>query len=138
MKRLISVLALFFAFAAAGAAPAYAQDKAADKPAATAPAAAPAAAAAAAPAPTPNKGDVAWMLVCTLLVIMMSIPALALFYGGMVRAKNMLSVLMQVFVTFALIVVLWCIYGYSIAFTEGNAFFGGFRSEERRVGKRVE
>ena len=77
-------------------------------------------------APTPNKGDVAWMLVCTALVIMMSVPALALFYGGMVRAKNMLSVLMQVFVTFSLIVVLWCIYGYSLAFTEGNSFFGGF------------
>jgi ammonium transporter, Amt family len=78
------------------------------------------------PAPTPNKGDVAWMLVCTALVILMSIPALALFYGGMVRAKNMLSVLMQVFVTFALITVLWCVYGYSLAFTEGNAFIGGF------------
>ena len=76
--------------------------------------------------PTPNKGDVAWMLMSTALVIMMSIPALALFYGGMVRAKNMLSVLMQVFVTFSLISVLWCIYGYSLAFTEGNAFFGGF------------
>src|SRR5688500_14730981 len=125
MKKLISILALFFAFAAAGA-PAYAQ--AADKPAASAPAAAPAAAAAptAATAPTPNKGDVAWMLMCTALVIMMSIPALALFYGGMVRAKNMLSVLMQVFVTFSLIVVLWCVYGYSLAFTEGNAFIGGF------------
>ena len=78
------------------------------------------------PAPTPNKGDVAWMLISTALVIMMSIPGLALFYGGMVRAKNMLSVLMQVFVTFALITVLWCIYGYSLAFTEGNAFVGGF------------
>ena len=66
------------------------------------------------------------MLVCTALVIMMSVPALALFYGGMVRAKNMLSVLMQVFVTFSLIVVLWCIYGYSLAFTEGNSFFGSF------------
>ncbi len=74
----------------------------------------------------PNKGDVAWMLVCTALVIMMSIPALALFYGGLVRSKNMLSVLMQVFVTFSMIVVLWCLYGYSLAFTEGNAFFGGF------------
>ena len=125
MRKLISILALFFAFAAAGA-PAYAQDKAADKPAVTAPAATAAAAAPAATAPTPNKGDIAWMLVCTGLVIMMSIPALALFYGGMVRAKNMLSVLMQVFVTFSLIVVLWCVYGYSIAFTEGNAFFGGF------------
>ena len=57
---------------------------------------------------------------------MMSIPGLALFYGGLVRSKNMLSVLMQVFVTFSLIVVLWCLYGYSLAFTEGNAFFGGF------------
>jgi Amt family ammonium transporter len=79
-----------------------------------------------APAPTPNKGDVTWMLICTALVILMSIPALALFYGGMVRAKNMLSVLMQVFVTFSLITVLWFVYGYSLAFTEGNAFIGGF------------
>ena len=78
-----------------------------------------------APAPTPNKGDVAWMLTSTALVIMMSIPGLALFYGGMVRSKNMLSVLMQVFVTFSLIVVIWCVYGYSLAFTEGNSFFGG-------------
>ena len=77
-------------------------------------------------APVPNKGDVAWMIVSTALVIMMSIPALALFYGGLVRSKNMLSVLMQVFVTFSMIVVLWCLYGYSLAFTEGNAFFGGF------------
>jgi Amt family ammonium transporter len=77
------------------------------------------------PAPTPNKGDVAWMLTSTALVLLMSVPALALFYGGLVRTKNMLSVLMQVFVTFSLITVLWCIYGYSIAFTEGNAFFGG-------------
>jgi Amt family ammonium transporter len=83
-----------------------------------------------APAPaaksTTNKGDIAWMLTSTALVLMMSIPALALFYGGMVRAKNMLSVLMQVFVVFSLIVVLWCIYGYSLAFTEGNAYIGGF------------
>ncbi|HTT11794.1 MAG TPA: ammonium transporter [Burkholderiaceae bacterium] len=77
------------------------------------------------PAPTPNKGDVAWMLTSTALVLLMSVPALALFYGGLVRAKNMLSVLMQVFVVFSLITVLWCIYGYSLAFTEGNAFFGG-------------
>jgi Amt family ammonium transporter len=73
-----------------------------------------------------NKGDVSWMLVCTALVLMMSVPALALFYGGLVRSKNILSMLMQVFVTFSLITVLWCIYGYSLAFTEGNAFFGGF------------
>ena len=133
MKRLFTFLALIGALSL-GLAPAVAQDKAAekaaDKPAATAPAAAPAAApapaATAAPAPAPNKGDVAWLLTCTALVLLMSVPALALFYGGMVRAKNMLSVLMQVFVTFSLITVLWCIYGYSLAFTEGNAFFGGF------------
>jgi Amt family ammonium transporter len=77
-------------------------------------------------APAPNKGDVAWMLVSTALVLMMSVPALALFYGGMVRAKNMLSMLMQVFVVFSLVTVLWCIYGYSLAVTEGNAIYGGF------------
>jgi Amt family ammonium transporter len=76
-------------------------------------------------APVPNKGDTAWMMVATLLVILMTVPGLALFYGGLVRSKNMLSVLMQVMVTFSLIVVLWFIYGYSLAFTEGNAFFGG-------------
>jgi Amt family ammonium transporter len=65
------------------------------------------------------------MIVATLLVIMMTVPGLALFYGGLVRSKNMLSVLMQVMVTFSLIVVLWAIYGYSLAFTEGNAFIGG-------------
>jgi len=102
---------------------------------AEAPAAAPAAAAAvaaeakpaeAAPAPAavPNKGDNAWLLVSTAFVILMSIPGLALFYGGLVRAKNMLSVLLQVFSVFSLISVLWVIYGYSIAFTEGGAFFG--------------
>ncbi len=97
--------------------------KAAD---AKAPDAAPAAATPAAAAPVPNKGDISWMLVATLLVIMMTVPGLALFYGGLVRSKNMLSILMQVFVTFSLIVVLWCIYGYSLAFTEGNAYIGGF------------
>ena len=64
------------------------------------------------------------MMTATLLVILMTIPGLALFYGGLVRSKNMLSILMQVFMVFALIIVLWCIYGYSLAFTEGNAFFG--------------
>jgi Amt family ammonium transporter len=141
MKRLIACLALGASLGFGGMA--FAQDKAApDKaatpaaaaapaatpapaPAAAAPAAgAPAAAPAAAPAPTPNKGDVAWMLVSTALVLMMSVPALALFYGGMVRSKNMLSMLMQVFVVFSLVTVLWCIYGYSLAFTEGNAYFG--------------
>ena len=76
-------------------------------------------------APTPDKGDNAWMLVSTLLVILMTVPGLALFYGGLVRSKNILSVLMQVMVGFSLIVVLWCLYGYSFAFTEGNAFIGG-------------
>src|SRR6266852_643377 len=104
--------------AAAPAAPA--APAAAPAPAAAAPAAAPSAT----PAPTPNKGDVAWMLTSTALVLMMSVPALALFYGGLVRSKNMLSTLMQVFVGFSLITVLWCIYGYSLAFTEGNSFFG--------------
>jgi Amt family ammonium transporter len=66
------------------------------------------------------------MLVSTALVLLMSVPALALFYGGLVRSKNMLSVLMQVFVTFSLITVLWVVYGYSLAFTEGNAYIGGF------------
>ena len=103
------------------------------KPAdATAPAAAVAAAPAATPAaatpaaPVPNKGDTAWMSISTILVIMMSIPGLALFYGGLVRSKNMLSVLMQVFVVTALIYVLWVIYGYTLAFTAGNPFIGSF------------
>lgn len=68
---------------------------------------------------TINKGDNTWMLLSAALVILMSIPGLALFYGGLVRAKNMLSVLMQVFTLFCLICVLWVIYGYSLAFTEG-------------------
>jgi len=80
----------------------------------------------AADAPIPNKGDTAWMMTSTALVLLMSVPALGLFYGGLVRTKNMLSVLMQVFVGFSLITVLWCIYGYSLAFTPGNAFIGGF------------
>ncbi|HEX8610574.1 MAG TPA: ammonium transporter [Telluria sp.] len=93
-------------------------------PATTANVAAPAAAPA--PAPVPHKGDTTWMFIATVLVILMTIPGLALFYGGLVRTKNMLSVLMQVFVVFALIIVLWCIYGYSVAFTPGNAVIGGF------------
>ena len=112
--------------AAAVAAPAAAApaEVAAPAPAAAAPAAP--AEAAAAPAPVANKGDTAWMFVATLLVILMTIPGLALFYGGLVRAKNMLSVLLQVFFIFALIITLWCLYGYSLAFTEGNAFYGKF------------
>jgi Amt family ammonium transporter len=106
-------------------APAAAPSSAPAAAAAAAPAA-DASAPAAAPAPVPNKGDTTWMLMSSALVIMMSIPGLALFYGGLVRSKNMLSVLMQVLVTFSLIVVLWFVYGYSLAFTEGNAFIGGF------------
>ncbi|HEY0884505.1 MAG TPA: ammonium transporter, partial [Ramlibacter sp.] len=91
-----------------------------------APVAAPAAAAAAAaPAPVPDKGDTAWLTVATLLVVLMTLPGLALFYGGLVRSKNMLSVLMQVFVVSSLIYVLWVLYGYSAAFTAGNPFIGG-------------
>ena len=74
----------------------------------------------------PNKGDTAWLIVATAFVMLMSIPGLALFYGGLVRTKNMLSVLMQVFTIFSLVSVLWAVYGYSVAFTEGNAFFGTF------------
>ncbi len=130
MRKLFAILFMTCALALGGAA------QAQDKPAETAPAAAAQAAAAAdaaapaaaaqAPAPVPQKGDVAWMIVATVLVILMTIPGLAMFYGGLVRSKNMLSVLMQVFVIFSMAVVLWCIYGYSLAFTEGNAFFGGF------------
>ena len=93
--------------------------------AASAPSATPIAAPAAA-APVPNKGDTAWMTISTVLVLLMTIPGLALFYGGLVRSKNMLSVLMQVFVVTSLIFVLWVIYGYSVAFTAGNPFFGSF------------
>jgi ammonium transporter, Amt family len=142
MKKLLVSLALGLSLLAAGTAgfaqtaPAPAEAPAASAPAAATPAApadaapspapATAAAAAAAPAPSFNKGDTGWMLLSTLLVIMMTIPGLALFYGGLVRSKNMLSVLMQVMVTFSMIVVLWLIYGYSLAFTEGNSFIGGF------------
>ena len=140
MKKTITTLLAGVSLLFALAAPVHAQDaKPAEAPVAAAtaaapeaapaaPAAAPAAqvapAAAPAAAPTPQKGDNAWMMVATLLVVMMTIPGLALFYGGLVRSKNMLSILMQVFMIFAVIVVLWCIYGYSLAFTEGNAFFG--------------
>ena len=111
---------------------AHAQD---NKPADAAPpaAAAPAADAAApaadaapqAEAPKMDTGSTAWMITATVLVILMTVPGLALFYGGLVRTKNMLSVLMQVFVTFSLLSVLWVCLGYSLAFSEGNAIFGG-------------
>ena len=138
MKKLLASLALGLSLligmnavmaqtspAAAPAATAPAVDAKAAAPAAPA-ASAPAEAAEAAPLPVPNKGDTAWMIVATVLVILMTIPGLALFYGGLVRSKNMLSVLMQVFVVTALIYVLWVIYGYTIAFTAGNPFYGVF------------
>ena len=111
--------------AAAPAAAAPAADAAA-APAAPAAEAAAAPAAPAAPAPKVDSGDTAWMLTSTLLVILMTIPGLALFYGGLGRSKNMLSVLMQVFVVFSLISLLWAIYGYSLAFSGEGKFFGGF------------
>jgi Amt family ammonium transporter len=113
----LKTLGLALAGVALCACAAYAQD------------AAPAAAAAAPPALVPNKGDTAWLLVSSALVLMMSIPGLALFYGGLVRTKNMLSVLAQVFAIVALVGVLWVLYGYSMAFTNGgglNDFVGGF------------
>src|SRR5689334_9076220 len=76
--------------------------------------------------PTVNKGDNAWMLTSTVLVLLMTIPGLALFYGGLVRTKNMLSVLMQVFYTVCIVTILWALYGYSLAFTGGSDFIGGF------------
>src|SRR6201997_2763522 len=76
--------------------------------------------------PTVNKGDNAWMLTSTVLVLLMTIPGLALFYGGLVRSKNMLSVLMQVFYIVCVVTVIWALYGYSMAFTGGSDFVGGF------------
>jgi len=142
MKKLLASCLLGLSLMTAGTAvlaqaPAASEPAAvtASAPAAAAPAAAPAAAAAApdaaapaAAAPTPkvDSGDTAWMLTSTLLVILMTIPGLALFYGGLGRSKNMLSVLMQVFVIFSLISLLWAIYGYSLAFSGEGKFFGGF------------
>jgi Amt family ammonium transporter len=146
MKKLLTTLALFGAISlgaawaedaptAAPAAPAAPADAAKPAPAVAVPtaaapapaAAAPAPAAAApAPAPVPNKGDNAWLLVSSAFVVLMSIPGLALFYGGLVRSKNMLSVLMQVFVVFSLISVLWVVYGYSLAFTQGTGALSPF------------
>ncbi len=128
MKKLFGLLAFVSAVAFAGST--LAQDKPAatpDKPAATADAAKPGAEPAKAEAAKPkvDKGDITWMMVATALVLLM-VPGLALFYGGMVRSKNALSVMMQVMVTFCLIGVVWVIYGYSLTFTGANAFFGGF------------
>jgi Amt family ammonium transporter len=148
MKKLLASLGLTLALLSPGmtlaqdaAAPAPVEEAvtveetgaiAVETPVAEAPAAeaAPVEAAAAeeAAAPVPDKGDVTWMLISTVLVILMTIPGLALFYGGLVRAKNMLSVLTQVFAVFCLISILWVVYGYSLAFTDGggmNSFIGG-------------
>jgi Amt family ammonium transporter len=97
-------------------------------PAEAAPAEAAPEAAPTAEAPKIDTGSTAWMITATVLVILMTVPGLALFYGGLVRSKNMLSVLMQVFVTFSLLSVLWALYAYSLAFKEGsfNAIVGGF------------
>ena len=105
-----------FALGALGTVAAFAQE--------AAPAVA-AAAPAAAPAFTVDKGDTTWMMVSTVLVLLMTIPGLALFYGGLVRTKNMLSVLMQVFTITSVVMIIWVFYGYSLAFTPGNAFVGG-------------
>jgi len=152
MKRLLGALALMATLGMAALTPSVAADVptasaikpepivlAQAAPAATAepakaeaaPAAAPAAKeeakeapAEAAAAPTPNKGDTAWMTVATVLVILMVLPGLALFYGGLVRSKNILSVLMQVMMVFSMIAVLWVVYGYTLAFGGPGAFFG--------------
>ncbi len=80
---------------------------------------------AAAPA-VADKADNAFMMICTALVLFMTIPGIALFYGGLIRGKNVLSMLTQVAMTFAMVCVVWMVYGYSLAFSEGNAFFGSF------------
>ena len=108
------------------AAPAPAAAPVAEAPAPAAEPVAAAEAAPTAPAPKLDSGDTAWMLTSTMLVILMVIPGLALFYGGLARSKNMLSVLVQVFVIFALITVLWAVYGYSLTFAGEGQFFGGF------------
>jgi ammonium transporter, Amt family len=133
MKKLIASLALGLAVlgfsdvalaqaadAASAAAPAVAA-----APAEAAPAAAPAPAEAASAPIVVDKGDVAWMMTATMLVVFMAVPGLALFYGGLVRSKNMLSVLMQVMVVFSLISVLWAVYGYSLAFGGEGLIVGG-------------
>ncbi len=140
MKKLFVSLALGLSLLASGTLALAQTPAAADTPAAvTAPAAADAAPAAASPAAAPaaeaapaaiketvDKGDVTWMMISTVLVIMMVIPGLALFYGGLVRSKNMLSVLMQVMVVFSLISVLWAVYGYSLAFGGEGLIYGNF------------
>jgi ammonium transporter, Amt family len=138
MKKILSMLSLVALIGLAATSVSYAEETVTETitveetvmpdaaPAAEAPAAeATPAAAEAAPAPTLDVGNTAFMIIATVLVILMTIPGLALFYGGLVRQKNMLSVLMQVFVVFSLVSVLWAAYGYSLAFSEGNAIIGG-------------
>lgn len=139
MKKILSMLSLVALMGLAATPVSYAEETVTETitveetvapeaaPAAEAPAAAPAeeAPAAAEAAPTLDVGNTAFMIVATVLVILMTIPGLALFYGGLVRQKNMLSVLMQVFVVFSMISVLWAAYGYSMAFSEGNMIVGG-------------
>ena len=119
MKKLLTSAAVGLGLLGT-AAVAFAQAAAPEAAAAVAEAAAPAAAI------VPNKGDVAWMMLSTLLVVMMAVPGLALFYGGLVRSKNMLSVLMQVLVVFSMITVLWAMYGYSVAFGGEGLIIGNF------------
>jgi ammonium transporter, Amt family len=152
MKKLIAVLSMLALFAVAGGARAQDKDKAAEKAAAEAKAepakaeakadakadekkqAAAAPAQAAAPAAPKcgdkgfdcNKGDIAWMMTSTAFVLLMTVPGLALFYAGMVRTKNALSTVMQSISIFCVVAVLWVIYGYSVAFTAGNPFWGSF------------
>jgi len=138
MKKILSMLSLVALIGLAATPVSYAEETVTETitveetvmpdaaPAAEAPAAeATPATAEAAPAPTLDVGNTAFMIIATVLVILMTIPGLALFYGGLVRQKNMLSVLMQVFVVFSLVSVLWAAYGYSLAFSEGNAIIGG-------------
>ena len=123
MRKFLLLLTLCAWFGLSG--PSLAQDASTEMPVAAE--AAPAEAAPAAETPAIDTGSTAWMITATVLVMLMTIPGLALFYGGLVRAKNMLSVLMQVFVTFSLLSVLWALYAYSLAFTEGsfNSIVGG-------------
>ncbi|HET8705475.1 MAG TPA: hypothetical protein VFM46_04150, partial [Pseudomonadales bacterium] len=122
MKKILLMLSLLGALSTG--APVWADEA----PAAAAEAAAPAEAApapAAAPAPTLDHGDTAWMITASALVLLMTIPGLALFYGGMVRKKNVLATVMQSFAITCLVSVLWMVAGYSIAFTPGTGYFGG-------------
>jgi Amt family ammonium transporter len=131
MKRFLTLLAAAALIGFAGPA-AWAEDTATEDTSAVAAEstdagaeAAPASAEAPAAEAKLDSGSTAWMMMATVLVIMMTIPGLALFYGGLVRAKNMLSILMQVFVAFSLLSVIWVCLGYSLAFSEGGSFFGG-------------